>query len=201
MQSIHQFIITPVGDRYDNIDKETGLVMNTDIANHKFISRNAKVLSVPSAFKTPIKEGMEVIVHHNIFRRWYDMRGNERNGAAYISEDKYLCQPDLLFMYKDGDDWKGFGDFCFIAPVKNKETFKYYGDKKEVGIVEVTNSHLTEMGVKVGDTVKFIPDSEYSFVVDGQLMYRMRSTDIYAKLEDGVYEKYSPTDAQLVEHN
>ena len=37
--------------------------------------------------------GDEVILHHNVFRRWYDIRGNEKNSAAFLSENDYIVSP------------------------------------------------------------------------------------------------------------
>ena len=89
MNSLYQFIIKPLNDRYENIVKvdNVNLIINTTIENHRFVSKKAKIVSVPLAFKTNIKKGDEVIVHHNLFRRWYDQKGNERNSASYFKDD------------------------------------------------------------------------------------------------------------------
>ena len=34
-----------------------------------------------------INVGDTVIIHHNVFRRWYDQRGVERNSSSYFKED------------------------------------------------------------------------------------------------------------------
>ncbi len=59
MRSIYDFIIEPVGKRYDNELKigNKKLIINSKIESHKFVNNKAKVLSVPIAFKTPIKLG------------------------------------------------------------------------------------------------------------------------------------------------
>jgi len=38
------------------------------------------------------------------------------------------------------------------------------------------------MGIKVGDDVSFLPDSEYGFKIEGEKLYRMRQKNIVAKL-------------------
>ena len=102
MKSIFDFVITPQNKRYNNTKKigDVDLIVNTEIQNHKFISQQAKVLYTPTAFKTNIKPGDDVIVHHNIFRRWRDVRGEEKNSKSFIDEQTYLCQPDQLYLYK-----------------------------------------------------------------------------------------------------
>ena len=49
MKSIFGFIIEPIGSRYNNVKKlgEKELVLNTDIFNHKYINRKARVISAP----------------------------------------------------------------------------------------------------------------------------------------------------------
>ena len=96
MKSIYNFIVKPLNKRYNNVlnvdDKE--LIINTSIEDHKFVSKRAIVVSVPMAYNTEIKAGDEVIVHHNVFRRWYDMRGVEKNSALYFKDDQYFCTID-----------------------------------------------------------------------------------------------------------
>ena len=102
MRSIFNFIIAPKEDRYNNKksvgDKE--LILNTEISDHKYVSRNGVVLETPVEVKTDIKKGDEVILHHNVFRRWYDVRGKERNGRAFLEEDKYFVDAEQIFLYK-----------------------------------------------------------------------------------------------------
>ena len=81
MKSVYNFVVAPIGERYNNI-KEIGdkeLILNTEIYNHQYINRKAKVISTPIISDTDIKPKDEVIVHHNVFRRWYNVRGEEKN--------------------------------------------------------------------------------------------------------------------------
>ena len=80
MQSLFSFIVKPKNERYDNKKYIDGkeLLLNTEISDHRYISRIGIVTAVPKAEQTEIKIGDEVIVHHNIFRRWYDGRGKEK---------------------------------------------------------------------------------------------------------------------------
>ena len=81
MKSLYHFIVKPLENRYDNIRKvdDTELIINTSIENHRFVSKKAVVVSTPAAYTTKINVGDELYVHHNIFRRWYNMRGEEKN--------------------------------------------------------------------------------------------------------------------------
>ena len=85
MDGYKDFIVSPIGERYNNVkrvdDKE--LILNTEIFNHQYINRKAKVIATPLLFPSPINVGDEVIVHHNIFRRWNDVKGREKNSRSY----------------------------------------------------------------------------------------------------------------------
>ena len=71
MKSIYGFVIEPKGERYNNtVDiKDVKLIVNTEIFNHQYVNREAKVLSTPRINNTYIKEGDTILVHHNVFRR------------------------------------------------------------------------------------------------------------------------------------
>ena len=86
MQSLYYFIVKPLNDRYDNIRRvdDTNLIINTSIENHRFISKKAVVVQTPAAYTTKINIGDELYVHHNIFRRWYDQKGRERNSSTFF---------------------------------------------------------------------------------------------------------------------
>jgi hypothetical protein len=81
MQSIFNFIVKPIAGRYDNRKKigDKELILNTELQNHQYVSRNAIVVHTPRSLKTDIKKGDEVIIHHNIFRRFHDIKGEEKN--------------------------------------------------------------------------------------------------------------------------
>jgi len=59
MKSLYDFIVEPLGDKYNNEIKvgNKKLVVNTKIESWTFINRIAKVIEVPIAFKTKIKKG------------------------------------------------------------------------------------------------------------------------------------------------
>ena len=102
MNGLFNFIISPINGRYNNTKKvgDSELIVNTSIEEFVYINRMAKVISTPTAICTNIKEGDTVVVHHNIFRRWYDVRGNERNSRNYFTEDLYFCPLDQIYLYK-----------------------------------------------------------------------------------------------------
>ena len=81
MKSIYNFVVRPKGERYNNKKKVDGgeLILNTEIYNHQYVNREAIVISGPIVGDTDIKAGDTVIVHHNVFRRWHNVQGKEKN--------------------------------------------------------------------------------------------------------------------------
>ena len=92
MKSVYNFVVTPIGQRYNNTKKigDKDLILNTEIYNHEFINRLAKVVSTPIIGDTDIKPGDEVITHFNVFRRWHNVKGVEKNSRSYFNESTYF---------------------------------------------------------------------------------------------------------------
>ena len=187
MQSPHSFIVEPLkGKRYDNTKKlgEVDFIVSTSQEDHKFSNRFAKVNSLPLNYCGPIKINDLLLVHHNVFKIYYDMKGYEKSGKSYFKDNLFLIDNDQFFLYKSGDEWFAHDKYCFVEPVKSKD---YYLDKVVkyeplVGKIKYPNQELINYGVKVGDEVAFQPDSEYEFTVDGVLLYRIMSKFITVKL-------------------
>ena len=196
MNSIYDFIIKPLGERYDN-EKKVGdktLITNTKIEDFKSVNNRAIVISTPSVYSGDIDRGTEVIVHHNIFRRFYDMKGREKNSRSYFKGDMYFCGPDQLYMYKQYGKWKSFMDRCFIKPIKNRQPFTFKITEPLIGIVKYDNTVLNDLGITNGMIVGFKPDSEFEFVIDGELLYCMKSNNIVIRHEyQGDEEEYNPS--------
>jgi len=77
MKSLFDFIVRPTNKRYDNEIKigDKSLITNSNTEDFKAVSNRAVVVSTPSAYSTLIKEGDIVIIHHNVFRSFFDIRG------------------------------------------------------------------------------------------------------------------------------
>ena len=198
MQSLYSFIIQPKNGRYTN-EVEVGdkkLIVNTTMDDHKFVNRVGVVMSVPLIGDTDLSVGDEVIVHHNVFRRFYDVRGNEKNSTSYFKEDMYFCYYDQIFLYKHNNQWKAPGNFCFVKPIlkKEKQIISDEKEQKRIGILKYGNSSLEAFKIHEGDLVGFSPSSEYEFIIDENRLYRMRTNDITIKYEyKGDEVEYNPS--------
>ena len=196
MKSLYKFIIKPVNTRYDNEKKigDKSLVLNTKIENHRFVSRDAIVVSTPLAFKSKIKPGDTVIIHFNVFRRFYDIRDEEKDSSSYFKDDLYFCDPYQIYLYKQNNKWLTHLDYCFVKPIIDNNVLNQNKEKPLTGILKYGNHILENMGVEEGDLVGFTPISEFEFIVDNERFYCMKSNDIVVKHEyEGNEKEYNPS--------
>ena len=193
MKSPFDFVIEPKGQRYNNTKKvgDKELILNTEIFNHQYVNRSAIVKAVPTAIDTNIKVGDEVIVHHNVFRRWHDIKGNEKNSRSYFNENTYLVKEDQIFLY-DSNNWKACHGYCFVQPIKQRNELAEEKEEQCIGIVKYTDGVY-----KASDLVGFTPFSTYEFIINNTKLYRVLNKFITIKYEyQGNEEAYNPSWAQ-----
>ena len=191
MKSVYNFVVTPKGERYNNKKKvgDSELILNTEIYNHQFVNRTAIVKSIPLIGDTDIQPGDEVIVHHNVFRRWHNVKGIEKNSRSFFDENTYLITQDQIFLYKRNKEWIAPKSYCFIKPLKKIDQFNIESEKPLQGIVKYSDGTI-----EVNDLVGFRPSREYEFIVDGERLYRVLSNFITIKYEyQGDEEEYNPS--------
>lgn len=195
MQSVFNYLVEPKGDRVTGKTEIEGneLLLNTDLQNHEYVNRVGFIVGLPRANKyKELKEGDEIIVHHNIFRRFRDIRGKEKNSKNFLSENTYIVQPDQIYAYKRNGEWKALEGFCFVMPVKETKMFSIDFEKPLKGLVKYGNENIT-----IDSLIGFKPNSEYEFVIEGQRLYRVSENSItinYGHKENE--EEYNPGWAQ-----
>lgn len=196
MQSVFNFIVKPKLERTTSIKQIKGkeLILNTDLQNHEFTSRHGIVINKPLIESVDINKGDEIIVHHNVFRRFYDIRGNEKNSKSYFEDNKFFVQHDQIFLYKRNNEWKSLDGYCFVKPLINKDKFDLNKEQPLKGIVVYTNDKLEKMGIKKNTLIGFTPNSEYEFIIENQKLYRIKGNSITIKYErQGNEEEYNPS--------
>ena len=199
MKSLFDFIVEPVGERYDNKVKvgDKSLIINTQVETFKSVNNIAKVIQVPLSTKTVIKKGDLIMIHHNVFRRWYNMRGEEKNSKSYFKDNLYFVQLDQVYLYKRDDKWKSINNRCFVSPITNNDNTLSDKEQYLIGVLKYGNKTLEALGINEGDKVGYTPNGEYDFVVDGKRLYCMKSNDIVIKYEhQGNEVEYNPSWAQ-----
>jgi hypothetical protein len=196
MKSLYDFMVKPVGNEYDNEvaigDKK--IILNTKIESFKFVNNIAEVIEVPTAYETPIKKGDLIIIHHNVFRTFYDMKGVKKKSRSSFVDGLYFCALDQVYLYKRNNKWNSINNRCFIKPLKIKDGLEVVKEQKLIGILKIGNSSLEALGINEGDTVGYTPHGEYDFIVEEQRLYCMKSNDIVIKYENqGNEVEYNPS--------
>jgi hypothetical protein len=188
MKAYKDFIVSPIGDRYNNSKKvgDKELVLNTEVFNHQYVNRLAKVIATPLLFSSPINVGDEVIVHHNVFRRWHNVKGEEKNSRSYLGDNRYLISEDQLFLYKH-DKWRAMPGYSFIKPIKSTDKFSVENEKSLVGIIKYSDGFFKE-----GELVGFSPRMQCEDFIEGERLYRVMNKFITIKYEyQGNEEEYN----------
>ena len=193
MKAYKDFIVSPIGERYNNSKKvgDKDLILNTEVFNHQFVNRRARVVATPLLFSSPINVGDEVIVHHNVFRRWHDVKGREKNSRSYWKEDKYIISEDQIYLYKK-DNWMATPGYSFVKPLKSIDELDSEDERPLIGIVKYSDGMFN-----LKDLVGFRPNSKYEFIIDGERLYRVMNNFITIKYEyQGNEEEHNPSWAQ-----
>ena len=195
MKSVYNFVVTPKGKRYNNTKKigDKELIVNTEIYNHQYINRQAEVLSTPIVGNDMgIKPGDIVVTHFNVFRRWHNIRGVEKNSRSYFNEDTYIVNSDQIFLYKRDENWITPKGYCFVQPIKEKDQFNMEPEKPSIGVVKYSDGT-----VNIGALVGYKPKTQCEFILDDVKLYRILSNLITIKYEyQGDEEEYNPSWSQ-----
>jgi hypothetical protein len=187
MKSPFYFIVRPLnGKRYDNTKSIAGIdfIVSTSEEDHKFSNRFAEVVELPLGYKGPIETGDTLLVHHNAFKFYNDVRGRQKSGKSFFRDDIFFIEPDQFFMYKQDNKWNAYDRYCFVKPIATTESYikKPFSEEPLMGVMKYPNEYLIERGINKGDMVCFSPDSEYEFTVDEEKLYRMYDHQITIKL-------------------
>lgn len=180
MKSPFNFIVQPYnGRRYDNVKKigDIDLITSTSQEDHTVSNRYATVVSTPIKYEGEIEPGDTLIVHHNVFKYFYDMKGQQKSGKSFLKDNLFLVDDYQYYMYKHNGVWKSKDEFCFIQPIEKGDFYldSWGNEQPLMGRVKYTNNILLSYGIDSGDIVSFKPDSEYEFNIEGEKLYRVRT--------------------------
>ena len=187
MRSPFYFIVKPVKNkRYNNTKNISNVefITSTSEENHMTSNRYATVVSTPLDYKGSTKKGDTLLVHHNVFKHYNDMKGRQKSSKSYFQDNLFFIENDQFFMYKQNNKWFCHDRYCFIKPIEKQESYlaKNYKEEPLVGTLKYLNNYLSNKGLKKNDKVIFKPESEYEFDVDGEKLYRMYDHQITVAL-------------------
>lgn len=189
------YFIVDVKDSYNNYKKlENGLevMVNNTIDSVEHINRIGKIISSPKGVKA--HPGDKLLFHHNICRDSWGFKGSKKLSMFQIKPNFYFVPIPEVFMIKrvGSNNWEALDPFVFIEPIPaekkqlaNGLSFvqnDYNGMDEAVGIVAFTNKELEKQGVNKGDLITFEEYSQHEYIIDEKLYYKMRTSDILAKV-------------------
>ena len=195
MKHLHAYMVTPINGRYTNNKKigEKELILNTTIENHKFINRKGIIKETPIN-NSILKKGDEVIVHHNTFRRFYNVRGQAKDSSNYFDNNNFFVYIDQIFLYKRNNKWLTPPGYCFVKPIKNNNLLSEVKEKPLTGVLKHLGCDLRSFNLNNEDIIGFTPNSEYEFLIDGERLYRIPINSISIKYErTGTEVEYNPS--------
>lgn len=184
MQSAINFLVKPKNQLYANTTTVHGieLTTSTSIEDANDVSREAIIVGLPKTYAGEIQIGDEVIVHHNIFRIFYDHKGEAVQSSFYIKDNIFYVEPELIFMRIRDGKYEATDENVFIKPIEEDDFWHGKREKQHTGIVKFANKKLIEGGIDVGDSIVFRRNCEYQFILEGEKLYKMSNHRILAKL-------------------
>ena len=151
MRSPFYFIITPHnGKRYDNVKiyEDSSLITSTSTEDHRFSNRYAEVLSTPIGYDGDIQKGDTLLVHHNVFKFYYDMRFIEpieeqdyyltkfTNEEPLMGKIKYINEELLNLGLKVGDIIGYTPDSDYEFNVEGDKLYRMFTDNIAIKLNE-----------------------------------------------------------------
>lgn len=187
MKSPYNFIVTPLGREYNNTIDINGveLTINTSLENSKYVNRLAIVKELPIYYSGDVRVNDIIILHHNVFRIYYDMKGRQTKSPEYFRDGIYIVSPERVYMYMRDDKWNSHLNYCFVRPIETiQDDILHNTDKeqKHTGILLYPTKQQIDIGFKSMDKVAFTKNSEYAFEIDDEKLYRMYDRDVVLKL-------------------
>lgn len=187
MRSLNQFVVRPKDSKRYNNTKDIGgieFITSTSEEDHTHSNRFAEVVSTPILYHGPIQKGDTLVVHHNVFKFYNDMKGRRKSGKSYFMDDLFLVDMEQFYLYGKEGDWKAHDRFCFVEPLPVEESYIYKPISKEplMGTMVYPSDYLLSKGIDKGTKVSYKPESEYEFEIDGKTMYRIYDHQITLSL-------------------
>ena len=99
------------------------IITSTSEENHKASNREAEVVSTPIGYNGQIEKGDILLVHHNVFKFYNDMKGRQKSGKSFFKDNLFFIENDQFFMYKHKGEWYCHDRYCFVKPIPASESY------------------------------------------------------------------------------
>src|SRR5210317_1623991 len=93
MNPRYGYLIEPLGSEYNNTKNISGvdLVVNTTIEDAAFVNRIGVVRGLPTNIEdNELEIGDIVVVHHNVFRTYLNMKCQKTKSNEFFRETSYI---------------------------------------------------------------------------------------------------------------
>jgi len=168
MRSLSEFIVEPLNGKISTPKSKEGFTMSSSIEDHRVSNRVAIIKSVPLGYNGPIEVGDSAIVHHNVFRKYNDVKGREKFSHSMIRSTVYRADLLQVFAFnRNGSGWESVYPYLFFST-----------DNKHFGKILISSPESRSQGFSEGEKFYYKPGSEYEFRIDDVSMYRVPQKNI-----------------------
>ena len=208
-----RFFVVKVPKAVNDTIEIAGQEMYLDTRFNEFAHRafSGEVVGVPQRYKTGVSVGDTLYFHHHVLLGGNHMvYGNQQFNEAkhkrgqFIFEDKDLyyvgwdggydphsCQA-YAYKSKETGEVRLLGHWIFLVPAKQEDeltskVLELVQNKKpynQYGYVRYPSDRLEELGLKPGDKVFIQKNADYEMEIDGEKLYRVLLSHIYAQVQE-----------------
>jgi co-chaperonin GroES (HSP10) len=184
------YFLVKVPKAYNNeviLSNGQRIFVNNSASSVEHINRAGVFIDGPGG--SVAKPGDQLLFHHNICRESWNKK-SRRKSIFLIADNIYYIPITEIYMIKrqGSDQWEALDPHVFIKPMvatvkklnNGLEVMEdsYKEMKNLMGTVAYPNETLLGAGVKDGDVVTFMHDSEHEFKLNNEVYYRMSTSDI-----------------------
>lgn len=148
-----------------------------------------EVLSVPLKYKTPVKVGDLLYVHHHVTMDESNSLEKEEFMVRYHPDGGFSTQ---CYAYKNENGLHVLTNWVLVEPVNQPnqlkseilELVRFDKVPNRYGRIYCDSEALAELGVKKGDIVFFAENADYEMDFDGKKLWRMNTDHLLAVIND-----------------
>lgn len=144
-----------------------------------------EVVSVPLKYKTSVKVGDILYVHHHVTMDEGNQLEKETFMVRYHPDGGFSTQ---CYAFKNEDGLQVLTNWVLVEPIPQPHHLKssilelvnFTPEPNRYGRIHCDSEALAEIGVKKGDIVYFAKDADYEMEIDGKKLWRMNVDHLLA---------------------
>lgn len=212
MKPIRYFIVRvqkPVSDTIEIAGKEMYLDTKFNEFAHRAVE--GEVIGVPQRYNTEVSVGDTLYFHHHVLLGGNHLvYGNQKFDEAKHRRGQFVFEDDSLYYVwwdggndphscqayayksKETGEVRLLGPWIFLSPAEQdyelkSDTLELVQSKKsynQYGYIRYPSQMLEELGLKPGDKVFIQKNADYEMEVNGERLYRVMLSHIYAQVQE-----------------